>query len=496
MASAFKPPATQRVYDVCVVGGGVGGAAAGALLSRRGFRVLLIDEGGASPTVADGGWLFPSGPALRRPLRALPAAEALLTDLGLATDATRTTAPLDPPLQVLLPRHRLDLVAGAAALGRELQREWPADAASLAEALARLATAAELGGALLKEAPPLPPSGWLDRWTLRRVLRRAARETGLDAALLSEPSPLATLADAPLAAALTGLCGFLGRLDGPPSAFALARLAGVALEGLHRPVAGAAGLEEGLRRRIAETRGELLGSAAEPARIEAIGVERGRLSTVRVSGTTDPRLARAFIVATPLARIAELLPAEARGKAVARALATVRPGARLIGCHLLLRSGARPPGLGDAALLLDAGGTAAAAILVELSPARREPRRGAPVEVAADHLTASAFTLLPSGGDQVAARARLGRALDAAFPFLERHLVHRAAPPPVEHLLRFQATTPLGGGGLPVQGPWRNAFLASGEVLPGLGLEGELFAGLQAAAHVGALLGTKGRPRS
>jgi hypothetical protein len=32
-------------------------------------------------------------------------------------------------------------------------------------------------------------------------------------------------------------------------------------------------------------------------------------------------------------------------------------------------------------------------------------------------------------------------------------------------------------------------------VLPGLGLEGELFAGLQAAAHVGALLGVKGRPR-
>src|SRR5512136_1867634 len=109
MATTFKPPATQRVYDVCVVGGGVGGAAAGALLSRRGFRVLLVDEGGGSPPPAEGGWLLPASPAIRPSPRLLPAAEALLADLGLATDASRALEPLDPPLQVLLPRHRLEL---------------------------------------------------------------------------------------------------------------------------------------------------------------------------------------------------------------------------------------------------------------------------------------------------------------------------------------------------------------------------------------------------
>jgi hypothetical protein len=86
-------------------------------------------------------------------------------------------------------------------------------------------------------------------------------------------------------------------------------------------------------------------------------------------------------------------------------------------------------------------------------------------------------------------------ALGAALPFHERHLVHRAEPAPVAHGLRFEAAGPLGTGGLPVRSPWRNAFLAGGEVLPGLGLEGELFAGLQAAAHAGALLGLKNRPR-
>ena len=252
MTTAFKPPATQRVYDVCVLGSGVGGAAAGALLSRRGFRVLLVDEGGASPTVADGGWLFPAGPALRRSARALPAAEALLTDLGLASDASHALEPLEPPLQVLLPRHRLDLSPDPAALARGLRREWPADAERLAAGLARLTAAARLGGALLESAPPLPPASLLDRWTLRQAARRAATAAGLDPALLAAPSPLAALGDAPLTTALTALCGFLGRLDGPPAPLALARLAGLALGGLHRPVAGAASVEDLLRGRISE----------------------------------------------------------------------------------------------------------------------------------------------------------------------------------------------------------------------------------------------------
>jgi hypothetical protein len=269
----------------------------------------------------------------------------------------------------------------------------------------------------------------------------------------------------------------------------------VGLAGLCRPVAGTTGIEVGMRRRIAETRGEVLGSLAEPARIEAVGIEHGRLSTVRVTGTLDTWLARAFVIAAPLARVAELLPAEGRTERVARSLATVQAGPRLVACHLVLRAAARPPGLGDAALILDADAAPEGAVLLELSPARREPRRGSQAEAVPDHFTASAFTLLGPGTDEQATRARLRRALGEALPFNDRHLVHQAETPSVAHHLRFEAATPLGAGGLPVRSPWKNAFLASSQVLPGLGLEGEFFAGLQAAAHVGALLGVKGKPR-
>ncbi len=35
---------TERVYDVIVVGGGIGGLSAGAILSKKGYSVLLLEK--------------------------------------------------------------------------------------------------------------------------------------------------------------------------------------------------------------------------------------------------------------------------------------------------------------------------------------------------------------------------------------------------------------------------------------------------------------------
>ena len=58
-------------------------------------------------------------------------------------------------------------------------------------------------------------------------------------------------------------------------------------------------------------------------------------------------------------------------------------------------------------------------------------------------------------------------------------------------LYQAELDATLGITGLPVRAPWKNAFFAGREVVPGLGLEGEFFAGIQAAGHVAANLGRK-----
>jgi len=42
-----------------------------------------------------------------------------------------------------------------------------------------------------------------------------------------------------------------------------------------------------------------------------------------------------------------------------------------------------------------------------------------------------------------------------------------------------------------VRSPWKNLLFAGREVVPGLGIEGEFYAGIQAAGHVAAMLGAK-----
>lgn len=492
MAATFKPPATQRLYDVCVLGGGLGGAAAGALLARRGFRVLVVDEGGRAPR-AEGGWLLPAAPSLQPPVRHLPAVEALLTEVGLLNDAARAQEPLTPDLQILLPRQRLDLCREPAALAAELRREWPAEAARLGDALRALSADGEAAGLFLKAGPPLPPGGFLDGFALRKAFRVAAQAAGPAGAGLGKRPPLAPLGDHPLAAALVTLPALLGHLDGPPAPLAVARLAGVALRGLARTGPGAHPLEEALRRKVAETRGELLGGPGEPARVESIGLDGGRLASLRVAGSTDGFAARAFLLAAPLSWLTPLLPGGVPPRA-ARILGRLRPGRRLASLHRVVHAAALPPGLGTAALVLPEGTGPGEAVLLEITPARHDPRKGAAPPVEGAQLV-SAWAL--AGEEAQGAGAALGRleaALASALPYLERHLIHAAPPALVPHLLACDEPA-AGVAGLPVRSPWKNLLLCGREVVPGLGMEGELYAGLQAAAQAMALLGVKGKPR-
>jgi phytoene dehydrogenase-like protein len=476
---------------VCVLGGGVGGAAAGALLARQGFRVLLIEEGGRAPR-SDGGWLLPAAPSLQPAVRHLPAAEALLAEVGLVSDASRAQEPLAPDLQLLLPRHRLDLSREPSALAAELRREWPADAARLLDALQGLQADADAAGQFLRSAPPLPPGGFFDGFALRKALR-LARASGPAGAGLATRPPLQPLQGHPLGAALATLPWLLGHLDGPPAPLAVARLCGVALRGLARTAPGATPLEEALRRKVAETRGQLLGSPAEPARVEALGLEGGRLTTLRVGGSTDVHGARAFILSAPLTWLLPLLPDGASPRAQ-KALARVRPGRRLAALHRVVRPAAQPPGLGSAALVLGPEARADEATLIEVVPARHDPRKGAAPPPDGARLV-SAWTLAGAGeAGAASAVARLEAALAEAVPFLDRHLLHAAGPLLSPHLFEVEAPA-VGVAGLAVQSPWKNLLLCGREVVPGLGLEGELYAGLQAATQVAALLGAKEKPR-
>ena len=510
MAQTFKPPATQRLYDVCVFGSQLGGALAGALLARRGYRVLHVDHDGARASYEDGGYLLPYAPSLVLSPRLFPAAEAALGELGLATDALRALEPCNPDLQVLLPRHRVDVGHEAHRRLAEFRREWPADADRLEAAFGEASKLFELANPFLRALPPLPPAGFGDRRAVSKALKFAASAPGAPRAGVEGAAPFEGLQDHPIVAALRIAQRFVGYLDGPPSPLASTRLLGGLLHGSHRLATGHLGLRETIRRKISEVRGEVLGLDA-PAVVERLEVSGGRIGAVRLAGSPNAWVARVFISATDAPSLKQLLPPDGSMAKVATLLDAIRPRRQLLAVNLVVKRAALPPALGDAVLALrDPSGSDGVdnAVLLQVLPARRDRGKGASEAVADERVVSAAgfvsADVRDQGEEHLLGLAReIREAIADAIPFFERHLVRESIPALVtagerrgsrllpHPLYEVDLDQTLGVTGLPTRSPYKNLIFAGREVVPGLGLEGEFHAGLQAAAAAQELLGKK-----
>src|SRR5262245_20628457 len=113
-------------YDVVICGSELAGLIAGALLGRRGFRVLLLGHDADRPGFESAGYTLSRGPGLLPPLESQAIAR-VLKELNYVQILRRRAPALSPPFQVILPEHRLDFASDAASLGRELDREFPGD---------------------------------------------------------------------------------------------------------------------------------------------------------------------------------------------------------------------------------------------------------------------------------------------------------------------------------------------------------------------------------
>jgi phytoene dehydrogenase-like protein len=512
VAHTFRPPATQRLYDVCVVGSQLGGVVAGALLARRGFRVLHVAHDDPGFHYADHGYVLPLGPAVVPSPRHLPSADAVLAELGLATDVSRALAPSEPDVQLLLPRHRVDLSREQPVLRSELRREWPGEADALEGGFIQLASLFEFAGFFLRAAPPLPPDGFGERRAVKKALKLASSAPGAPRTGVDEARPFSGLEDHELVRSLLTAHRFLTYLDGPPSPLSLVRLLGGVFHGTSRLPGGLGTLREMVRRRIAEARGDLRGGPGEPALATSFELDGGKVSAIRLADSPDAHVARAFVVATDAARILPLLPASEREGRATAGLRAISASRQLLSVNLVVKQTALPPALGENVLALrDASGGDGLdnAIFLQVLPARRDAKKGTgdksgTTETVADErvVCASAFVSAGDRGEVLrVAAARIREAVADAIPFFERHLVAESAPAlsapdraelaPIHPLYAAADEDRLGIAGLPVRGPWKNLFFAGREVVPGLGIEGEFYAGIQAAGHVSALLGRK-----
>jgi len=487
---------SRHVYDVIVIGSQLGGALAAAMLAKRNHRVLLVEHDGMGPGYEHGGYVLPYAPFVAPPLKTMPTVEEALTELGLAGTVQRSLRPHAPELQLLLPRNRLDIHADTARRKAEALRELGAEGEALLGALAGAAAQHETTDAFFKAAPPLPPDGFFEGWNLKKVIKA---HPGLEATpRLSGDSAAVKL--------VRGLLPFVSHLEHPESSLALTRPLSQVLSSPSCFNGGREGLREMLTRRVTELGGDVLGRDSPSGFIvEELTFDGSRFAGMKLLRSDTVYRASCLVAATEAGALRRLVTDKKHNRGLLELLDQSATKSLLFTVNWVVPESALPRGLGELALV-DTGDTELGPLLVQVHLARAAPGPGGKETEGLRVVCVGAFvpaSYRDLGEEHLQGVAnRIDEHLDTLMPFTAQHRLLRSAPyldaggvrgsRLMPHpLYSFDTEAFLGVTGLSQRTPAKNIFLAGREVLPGLGLEGELLAGIRAARMVQDMLKKK-----
>jgi|CXWL01.1.fsa_nt_gi hypothetical protein len=472
---------SRHVYDAVILGGQLSGAIAGALLARRGLQVLFLEHDGTGNGYLHDGYTLPYAPFLLPPLKTLVGLEPVLDELGLIAAFHRAARPVTGTLQAILPRMRFDCDADEGKRAKELARAFPGVSTGFNESWRNLVRYVEETAPFFKENTDFDPGGMIDRYRFKRTLARYPKLE--ESALPEAKHPATTL--------LAGLAPF-AHTSAEPAGVAGSRPLGQWLTGPHVFPGGREGLREMFLKRMAELGGDVLANE-DTAVAEGITFEGGDAIGLKLVGSDKVYKSSAVIGATDAAALRRLIADKKRHRALSDLLDGVQVKELLFTVNWVLPERALPRGMAEC-LMLQPSDPELPAMLVQVLPAKK----AAAADVEAHVKVVSASTFVPAATRELGEdhllnlAARLGFELERLMPFAKEMrllesvpYVHasgvrgsRLLPHP---RLKFEESEWPSVVGLPTRSPVKHVFLASREVLPGLGFEGEVLAAVRAA---------------
>ena len=443
----------KRVYDVVILGPDLGGALAGALLAKKGLRVLQATMVPTAVAREQDGWLLPAAYPAVPPLRQLSGSMSALDELGIGQDLQRQAAATTGAFQILSEKLRLSLPADPVRRRVELKRELGEAQAMEAEAaLDALERMGRPWDGFLQQSPPLPSRGFFERRRLEKMIPQPPEiPTGL------------------IGAALEALAPFAANLIGEAAPEGLARESAGLLRAPLRLWGGAAQIADLLRKRAAE-------SGAETALEACAGLRLDRKGVLFELGGSEIR-ASSVILACGADQVAALCAGGGRTERKLAEEAALPIGQRVILAHFVVRAEGLPLALEEAALLL---GHPSGAMLISSLPARKAKGENVTERL----LTVAQVAPADAPPTQEAFLKTVKEALSPVLPFFDRHILLEAADvaPQLSHTVLRPPVDGQPIGLRPDSEAHERALFASDAVYPGFGLEGSIF-GAKAASE-------------
>jgi len=477
-------------YDVIVVGGQLSGALSAALLAKRGYRVMLVEHDGLGHGYVHQNFLLPYAPFVAPPFKTMAVVDEAMVELGLSTTVQRTLKPHKPELQLVIPNHRADIPTTDSARLSELTREFGDVGPVLVNRLKAAAAQHEATDVFFKQRPNLPPDGMFESWGLSRLVKA---HPALSEAPALEGDDEATQ----LLQKLNPFITHLAKADHP---LARVRAMSQVLRAPSRYPGAREAVRELLIHKLKDLGGHIVNGSPESSIVEHFEFDGGQISGVKLLKSDTVYRSNFTIASTDAGALRRLITDKKKFRKLLEQFDAISTESFLFSVNWVMRPQGLPQGMGEL-LLVEGQGEDEGPMLVQVDGAR-----AAEGKLEDESLrVVCAGTFVPAKARELGEQhlhdlaRRIEARLEKLMPFSRKHVVLSSAPylhaggvrgsRLLPHpLYRLEEPPALGVSGIGQRTAVKNLFIASREVLPGLGLEGELLAGIRAARLVQEML--------